>query len=86
MMTSKQLEDIKDEYLKCKDGHNYLCSVAYGLGLSDIFVEYLMGNLDDTMTTLDHEKYLARWKTKDRDSRIKWLDKHINKTNRYANK
>ena len=79
MITSEELKKIRDEYLKRKYGHNFLCNVAYGLELEDIFAEYLTSNLDDTMITLDHKKHLARWKTNDVFSRVEWLDKHINK-------
>ena len=87
MITSKELKNIKKKYISSCFEDVYLCFVARNLNIKYKFKAYLMDNLDETMI---HKEFLdddslSRWKVKDSDSRIKWLDKHINKLEDYEN-
>ena len=75
MITSKQLKEIKEyhvsEYMK------FLCNSAEDLGLLDEFRSYLMSNLDNTMKSKRKCPSAVRWDFDDQESRVNWLDKHI---------
>ena len=74
MIASKDLKKIKDGLLKQND---YLCYIALELNIEHKFQDYLMRNLDDTMSYLGLDKHMARWSLDNQESRINWLDNHI---------
>ncbi len=77
MITSKQLRTIKHEYI-LNSRMPYLCSVAGSLNIEKEFKEYLQNNPDDTMLKYSRgDAELPQWRSKDKQSRINWLDKHI---------
>ena len=79
-MIQEKMIHIKEEYKRqfVAGGLPYLCHVADDLGLGYEFREYLVNNIDDTML-LQHckDKSNVRWFGDDIESRIVWLDKHI---------
>ena len=78
MITSKNLKDIKSYIYYSDTYHFYLCTAANKLGIQKEFQEYLLNNLDGTtINTESFSKDAARWRGKDKQSRVNWLDKHI---------
>ncbi len=78
MITSEQLRDIKELSLK-QYRSVYLCNVADDLGIRKEFQDYLLSNLDNTMTESrwDSDLNPPLWSDGDLNSRLNWLDKHI---------
>lgn len=79
-MTREQMMMIRKEYViqASQDIEPYLCHVAVDVGIRKEFEEYLVNNLDDTMINdWCDDKNNARWDSKDTQSRLDWLDKHI---------
>ena len=79
-MIQEKMTRIKEEYERqfMAGSLPYLCHVASDLGLWNVFSEYLVNNIDDTML-LQHckRKSNARWVEGDIEGRIVWLNKHI---------
>ena len=86
MLTSKDLKEIKEEYLD--NNIVFLCNVALELNMIDRFQEYLFDNLDNTMMRVDEQDLQGIkpcWGTNEIKNRLNWLNKHINKLEDYEN-